>query len=45
MIIQGKVVEVEWDVNIEKIFGVPFDLEIRGEMEAGMNQYDMKVIG
>ena len=30
--------------DFEMIFGVPFDLEIRGEMEVGMNQYDMEAI-
>lgn len=30
--------------NFEKIFGVPFDLEIRGEFEVGINMYDMEVI-
>lgn len=30
--------------NFEKIFGVEFDLEIRGEMEVGMNMFDMETI-
>lgn len=30
--------------NFEKIFGAPFDLEIRGEFEVGDNMYDMEVI-
>jgi DNA polymerase I-like protein with 3'-5' exonuclease and polymerase domains len=30
--------------NFERIFGVEFDLEIRGEMEVGRNMYDMTVI-
>lgn len=30
--------------NFEKIFGVPFDLEIRGEFEVGDNQYDMRTV-
>lgn len=30
--------------NFEKIFGVPFDLEIRGEFEVGINMYDMETI-
>lgn len=35
---------LDFPQNFEKIFGVPFDLEIRGEMEVGMNQYDMEAI-
>lgn len=30
--------------NFEKVFGVPFDLEIRGEFEVGKNQYDMETL-
>lgn len=35
---------LDFPQNFEKIFGVPFDLEIRGEFEVGMDQYDMEAI-
>lgn len=30
--------------NFESVFGVPFDLQIKGEMEVGKNMYDMEVV-
>lgn len=32
---------LDFPQNFEKIFGVPFDLEIRGEMEVGQNMMEM----
>lgn len=34
----------DFNENFEKIYGVPFDLQIKGEMEVGQNQYDMEVV-
>ena len=32
---------LDFPQNFEKIFGVPFDLEIKGEMEVGQNMMEM----